>query len=344
MTDPEGSKRSWLQEAKNRVNEVFRAAERRCVEWRYGSLDDQKRLLVARLKNVQGGTQALEIAARHKVRIKVVPASEIDGSRGRFRHGGKGPLLRIAANDDVPRMVSTLWHELRHVAQHVERGDLKGGTSRLHDTRAQFMISLMIEADAFTAQALMCLREKQAGHPEYLRAFLKRDSNAAKCVARFLKTNAYDPRHEAAFARALFRAIFDTALDGYKARYLDGYRAVFKKAADVQSFRTAIGKSTAPPDVIPSERLLQIYGLRGGDVGPLRAQGLSLAKKQPAALYYALQQIEETVAQAGQMDDKAYRAARRDILKGTRRLSAHFRAKAAAAPRKRLIPRIFRPH
>lgn len=326
-------KPSWLQRLGCRAKRLFHAVDDRWVQRRFGTFTAQRSALLAELREVPGGEEALKEARQNKVKIRVVSPRRIDGVKGRFSPRKRGALLRISSCGDVPRMTSTLWHELRHLCQHLARGDLKGGSTRLLDTRVQHMTSLMMEADAYTSQTMMCLQQKRAGKPEYLEAFLKRDSAACQYIGAFLDQNPPEGfKDDAQFARALFSGVVKDGLARYQCKYFDGYRRAFKKAATAEALRKMVAKKRVR-EFIPSASLLQLYGRRADGVSPIRPLAQTLYDAQPKDVRDTLALIEETVAKAAMLPAEDFAAARSDILARTKALSKTFKTAASTPPK-----------
>ncbi len=319
--------KDWLQDIRRRAKRLFRMADDAAVQLRYGSFESQKAAMVARLEEIEGGKEALKAAQQAKAQISVVSKRRIDGVRGRFSRGTARPRVRVSASGDMAQMTATLWHELRHLRQHLERGDLKGGVSRLHGTRKQHMISLMIEADAFTAQTLMCLREKKAGHPEYLDKFLATGKGAAEAARTLLAHRPYESfPDDGTFARALFGDIMKTNMPGYQAKYFRSYHRIFNKAATLAQLRQMAGITREAPDFPASSTLMDLYGRKGGDIASVPQLAKAYYRAQEPDVRDALTLIEETVRQADKMTEDEFAAARTDILKRTEKLSNQFRS------------------
>ena len=318
-------KKPWLKRIRRRISRVYHALDDRWVQRRFGKFADQRDEIFAQLKKVAGGAEALEAAKENNVKIKVVSPRRIDGVKGRFSPRKSGPLLRVSSCGDIPRMTSTLWHELRHMIQRTASGDLGGGTTRLLDTRVQHMMSLMMEADAYTSQTLMCLQQKKAGRPEYLDAFLKRDSEACQQIKRFLDKRPYESYPaDAAFARALFVDVMKHGLAAYQQKYFNGYRKAFKKAATPQGLaRMVAGRKSR--DVIPSEELLKIYGQKPGTGLSIRPLALGFYDAQDKDTRETLALVEDTVKNAPAMTQEQFKAARAEVVSRTGRAAKSHR-------------------
>jgi hypothetical protein len=335
MANPKS--KSWLQKMGDRVRRLFLAVDDVVVQLRYGSFARQKKAMIARLKQIDGGEAALKAANDARADISVVSRRRIDGVRGRFSRSNRRPRVRISACGDTVRMVTTLWHELRHLRQHTDRGDLKGGSSRLRGTRRQHMIALMIEADAFTAQALMCVKEKKAGHPQYLEKFLGPGGAVSQAVRDFLKRRPYESfKDDGAFARALFGEIMKTNLPVYQAKYFKKYHAAFTKTATLAEFRALAASTRQAPAFPTGNGLMELYGRKGADIAVVAQLSAAYYNAQKPVMRGVLKLIEDTVNRADQMTESEFAAARGDILKRTQRLSRKF-TRAARQPQQPVL-------
>jgi hypothetical protein len=325
MTQDTPRKRSWLAQLRNGAAKLFHAVDDRWVQRRFGSFAEQRATLETELKAVPGGEEALNDARKNHVKIRVVSPRRIGGVKGKFSPRKGRPLLRISSSGDIPRMTSTLWHELRHLTQHLARGDLKGGSSRLLDTRVQHMTSLMMEADAYVSQTVMCLQQDKAGYPEYLEAFLRRDSAACKYIKSFLDQNPYDGfKDDAHFARALFPGLVNDGLARYQRKFFDGYQSAFKRAASAEALQKMIAKKHAANFTL-SAALLQLYGQHADGVTSIRPLAQVFYDAQPKDVRDTLALVEDTVAKAPTLSAEDFAAARTDILARTKNLSKHFK-------------------
>lgn len=328
-----GPQKGLFRSAIDRVKELYNAADDRVVQWRKGRHADRRAEIINRVAELPGGAKLLKMAKEHGVKIYVVAPRRIDKAKGRFSRGGGKKIIRVANNGDVDLMTTTLWHELRHAEQHIERGDMDGNTTRLHDTRAQHTLSLMHEADAFTMQALLALRQKKAGNPAYFDKLVARPGAASAVINQFTRANPFDKAEdEAQYARRLFTEIMLRGLTGYNSKYFEGYNETFKKLENVESYRNLLSKRRAAPDFGGSEELTDVYGGKFMSSTSVRAISSAFLHAQPKAAYDALKLIEETAEKAETLSGPEYRQVRKEILKRTKKLSAAFNKAALKFP------------
>lgn len=304
------------------------------LHWRQRRRDALREEIIVRLRSLPGGKRLLKLAQDHGVTIDVVRKRDIDGAKGRFSRRRKGQRVRISDINDPVLMTATLWHELRHVQQHILRGDLQGGTTRLIDTRMQHTLSLMHEADAFTVQFLMALREADRGNPDYLEKLQKRDSAACVTAAKFLKRKPYHSfRSDAQFARALFTEIMLEGLTGYNAKYFKNYRDTLKSLETVVAYRGFLKRHRAAPDFnVASAPLAKSYGRKLTGESSIMHVARAFLAAQPENVYSALEKIERMAQDAPALTEQQYQQGRQDIVELSGKLSRAFK-KAALPPR-----------
>ncbi|MEZ0259886.1 MAG: DUF6782 family putative metallopeptidase [Alphaproteobacteria bacterium] len=323
---PKAPQKPWLARVKLRVKKIVDTVDDRCAQLRHGSHASHKKNIIARLKELPGGEAMLLTAKQHDIKISVVSLRRNKGSKGKFTRVNGQARVRVSNTGSDARMATTLWHELRHMQQHIERGDLAGGTTRVKDTRAQHMISLMIEADAFTAQMLMGLREKKAGNPEYFNALMERESPAFDAIRSYLKKTPYESvADETAFARGLFTEMMLTGLPAYHAKFFTAYAKTFEKAGSVDEFRHQMATKKAPPDFSPSKALHDIYGEKPPQLRPLAAAFLCAQDKDVRRV---IRLVDKTISNADVIDETEFQQAKAEIVSSSKRLAKAFRKNA----------------
>ncbi|HYD18276.1 MAG TPA: DUF6782 family putative metallopeptidase [Patescibacteria group bacterium] len=327
MTAP---RKPWLQDAKARVQRLKLAVDDRYVQLRHGAHSDARAEIMDRVAAIPGGAELLNLAQQHKVKILVVNPASIDDVQGRFSRGPAGVFIRVANRGDIARMTTTLWHELRHMQQHIDRGDMAGRAGKLHNARAEHVIGLMIEADAFTAQTVMAVQQARGGRPEYLEAMLSRDGPAMDCIREFLKKNQppdfSDDRH---FARALFTEMMREGLPRYSAKYFERHRNIFQRAATAEKFRKLVKREGVAPKFLPTDRLLDTYLHRDDPAPSVSALARKFFCEQPREAQETLALIEDTVQRAKDLSQSEFKQARNEIIDRTTGLSARFNSAAA---------------
>lgn len=323
---PQTPQKPWLARMKLRVKRIVDTVDDRCAQLRHGSHSSHKQNIIARLKELPGGEAMLLTAKKHDVKISVVSLRRNKGSKGKFTRVNGQARVRVSNTGSGARMATTLWHELRHMQQHIERGDLAGGTTRIKDTRAQHMISLMIEADAYTSQMLMSLREKKSGNPEYFDALMQRDSAAFVAIRGFLKKTPYESvADETVFARALFTELMLTGLSAYHAKYFDAYAKTFEKAGSAEDLRRMMDTKKTPPDFTPSKELHGIYGENPPELRKLVAAFLCV---QTGDVRKTITLVDKTISNAATIDEADFQQAKAEVVGSSKRLARAFRKNA----------------
>lgn len=326
-TPPQVPQKPWLARMKLRVKKIVDTVDDRHAQLRHGSHASHKQNIIARLKELPGGEAMLLTAKRNNVKISVVSLRRNKGSKGKFTRVNGQARVRVSNTGSDARMATTLWHELRHMQQHIERGDLAGGTTRIKDTRAQHMISLMIEADAYTSQMLMSLREKKSGNPEYFNALMERDSAAFSVIRGFLKKTPYESvADETVFARALFTELMLTGLPAYHAKYFDAYAKTFEKAGSAEDLRRMMDAKKTPPDFTPSKALHDIYGENPPELRKLAA---AFMRAQAGDVRKTITLVDKTVSNAATIDEADFQQARAEIISSSKKLVKAFSKNAA---------------
>lgn len=323
---PPAQQKPWLARVKSRVKKIVDTVDDRCVQLRHGSHKVHKQNIISRLKELPGGEAMLLTAKQHGVKISVVSLRRNKGSKGKFTRVKGQARVRVSNTGSDARMAMTLYHELRHMQQHIERGDMAGGTTRIKDTRAQHMISLMIEADAFTAQMLMGLRRKKSGDPEYFDALMERESPAFDAIRAYLKKTPYETiADETAFARGLFTEIMLTGLPSYHAKFFNAYAKAFEKSGSADEFRRHMAGKTAPPDFTPSKDLYDIYSEKPPQLRPLAAMFL---RAQDSDVRRVISLVDKTISNADRISEAEFQQAKAEIVASSKRLAKAFQKSA----------------
>jgi len=219
-------KPSFGQRLDARLEKISVALEEMRVQLRNGRHDKRRARMLAHIKVMPGGAEMLKTAEDNGIEIRVLRPDAMKGSAGKLTRCSKSPsVVSIANNGDDVQMALTLWHELRHVRQMHDWGRLSpGNTGRLRDTQRMHVLSMMIEADAYTSQTLMALQAKKAGRGGYMDALLRRESRAFKTIRAFLEKTPYESfPDDGAFARALFVEVMQKGLPGYSRSYQKNY-------------------------------------------------------------------------------------------------------------------------
>lgn len=259
------------------------------------------------------GKALLDTAAEYGVPIRFARAGKV-GALGSL---SKNPddatvCISVANTGNLPQMVLTLYHELRHLQQQAEQGDIRKGVFQsLKNPRRSHMLSLMQEADAFTSEAMFALDRGAAGDRKYLDSMLSRRDDVARISARYIKTAPvpYEQDRDA-FRRGLFTNIMLEGLAGYSASYFIGYAATFRKAATKQEFADFIdgfGELRKPDRQGP---LVSSYGDRYMATTAMTALPRLFFKALPEPEQEALRLIDKTVRALPQMTEEQYQKTR----------------------------------
>lgn len=328
MTKPAPPKK-WLQDARKRVTLLLATADDRYVQWKHGTHRGARADIMARVAAMPGGDDLLKSAKKHGVKIYVVRPGRIDDVQGRFSRGPAGAAIRIANRGDIARMTTTLWHELRHMQQHIDRGDMKSAAGKLLNAQDEHVIGMMIEADAFTAQTLMALREAKNGNPEYIDAMMAKGGGARGCIKKFLKASPPESfPDEQHFARALFTEIMQNGLPRYSAKYFERHNKIFNAASSAAQFRDIVAKAGAPFQFKPTEKLSGTYFAANDPVPAVTDLARLFLEKQPEEARTTLALIEDTVTKAAVLKEEEFQQARDAILERTQSLTESFNKKA----------------
>lgn len=321
-------KKGWLKKLGDRIRNLRDTLDDRAVQRRHGAHADNLEKILARVGESERGKSLLAMAKENAVDISVVAPRAINGARGRFSRSAKTRRVRIASIGDIDLMTTTLWHELRHVEQHVIRGDMTGGTTRLRDTRRQHVYALMHEADAFTTQFMTAYLHDRAGQPQYLEKMLARPGAASVIARAILKGNTTGDT--AQLSRRLFTAIMLDGLSGYQSKYFANYRNSLKAAATLDDYKKVVAKKTAPgfPD---DARLSALYGGEYMSGTSLESVAAAFLRAQPKEAHDTLKAIETLAEKAQTIDEKEYKQQRAHIMKQAKTLSKAFK-KAALKP------------
>lgn len=183
------------------------------------SADFYEAEVLRHLKRLPGGAALLEAARKYGTDIIVAGFLEHDGAGGVFRLQDDGASCAIVRNNfDARRMAVTMYHELRHAKQWHEAGI----TYSFADFRSPahvLSIILMVEADAFTQQALACLKAKAQGDGKYLEALYARGDHYVDAVRHYVAQNKEADVYDSAYARGLFAHMMTSMLLTYREDY-----------------------------------------------------------------------------------------------------------------------------
>lgn len=274
---------------------------------------------LARFAAVAGGRELLDRARRNGVEIIFGKRRGHADGYVDFDDEKKKTYVFIADNGKPADMVMTLCHELRHVCQIIEE-------KRLHqpihafgrDLALRHFYMKMHEADAFTSEIMMALREKKAGHPEYYEAFLKKSRAHSSVHAQ---AGAYLRRHrpesfdsEEQLARGLFTHIMLNGLTPYGPARLSLYAGMLKGVENAAQLQAVLDKTPALPPLAQgmpySEAMAALYGRDFMSGTSLRALAAAFRKGEVPQERRILLSMDRLIGKAAGMDDRSFAAAR----------------------------------
>ncbi|MDP2206225.1 MAG: hypothetical protein Q8K65_07955 [Alphaproteobacteria bacterium] len=284
-----------------------------CHELLHGKDAVRRDQAMSLLYETPEGKALLDIAAEHGVPIRFMRAGKVGALGSLSKDPDDATVgISVANTGNVPQMVLTLYHELRHLQQQDEQGDIRKGVFQtLKNPRRSHMLSLMQEADAFTSEAMFALNRNAAGDKKYLDSMLSRGDDVARVSARYIKKApvSYEQDRDA-FRRGLFTNIMLEGLAGYSASYFIGYAAVFRKAATRQEFADFVenlGELRKPDRQGP---LISPYGESYMAQTAMTALPTIFFKALPHPEQEALRLIDKTVRALPQMTEEQYQKTR----------------------------------
>jgi hypothetical protein len=280
---------------------------------RHGKHDTQKADMLARVATFPGGQALLQKAADRGVRIVVGAKKEI-GSDGYYNSAKEPPEIGIANTGNPAGMAAALWHELRHMRQHEANPAGLCVPGSLKDPRTAHIMSMMMEADAFTAETLMALQQRKAGNAEYHHAmFANPDYGVRLHIKGFLRERPYESfRDDAAFSRALFTNLMVDGLLSYRASYFSHLGYQFAASNNLEEFRKRIG-GAEKGGTGASPELTALYGPGFMSVSPQALMGAFYAA-QPADEKHTLHLAQTTINRADSLTEEQFQKARTEIL------------------------------
>lgn len=284
-----------------------------CHERLHGRDSDRRQQAMDMLYTTPEGKALLDTAAQYNVPIRFMRAGKV-GALGSLSKNPEDATVgvSVANTGNLPQMVLTLYHELRHLKQQEEQGDIKNGVFMgLKNTRRSHMLSLMQEADAFTSEAMFALDRNAAGDKTYLNSVMNPKHDLARVTAQYIKTApvAYEQDKDA-FRRGLFTHIMLEGLAGYSASYFLGYAAAFRKAATRDEFTALVGdlRELRKPD--NTGELASAYGPSYVEKMSMTALARVFFKTLPMAEQQALELVDKSVRSIGKMTEEQYQKTR----------------------------------
>ena len=285
---------------------------------RFGRNEDMRADILARIAIFPGGEELLRQAAELGCDIIVRSKRDV-GAEGAYDNNGAKPVIYIANTGNAAGMAVALWHELRHMKQDAANpgaGFASGG--QLRDPRTAYLMGVMIEADAFTAETLMAMQQRKAGRPEYAEAMFGRylSDGPHLEIARFLKHRPYESfKDDAGFARALFTHLMTEGLVAYRAQYMARLGRHFALSENVEQFRARIAAEKAG-GTNSTPGLNALYGPGFMSVSP-RALATAFLPAQGVDEQQLLDRADKTVKRAATLTEAQFQEAKTDILRGT---------------------------
>ncbi len=285
-----------------------------------GSHESRKAEITIRMDDLPGGAELKETIARNNIPVDVLSKRNIKNAFGAVAKASDQPTVNVEIlNTGNPvAMARTTYHEYRHVLQMEDMGKIETGGGRvLKDVRTCHMLSMMMEADAYTAEVLAACKAAKSGHPEYLQdLFTNREGGPnAQHAKAFLQKQPFDSfKDDAHFARALFTDFMLNGLDNYSTVYFGSYRMQFLLSPTLNDFKKHLEQTAEPQTFTPSKQLAEIYKQEFMDGVSVRALAHAFRRNLPQEEQQLLRIIDTTVANAGNYSEEQYQKKREDIL------------------------------
>jgi hypothetical protein len=281
---------------------------------RHGRHDQRHAEMIGRLETFPGGKELLQLAQDVGCDIRVTRKGDV-GAEGSYDNSGEKPVIRISNTGNPAGMALALWHELRHMQQDAANpgtGFASGG--QLKDPRTAYLMGVMIEADAFTAETLLAVQQKKAGHPEYYDAMFGRrlETGSHREIYRFLQQNPNEGfRDDAAFSRALFTHLMTEGLVSYRAQYMARISYHFATSDNADAFREKVaGAKRGGTKSTPA--LNALYGPQYMSVSP-RALATAFLPAQSTEERMILDIAQRAVEKAPTLTETEFQTAKREV-------------------------------
>lgn len=287
---------------------------------KYGRHDVRKAEMLERLNDLPGGDALKETVARNAIPVDVQSKRKLKNAFGVVAKAPGLPTVNVEIlnTGDPVAMARTTYHEFRHVLQMEDMGSIEtGGGRRIKDVRTAHMLSMMMEADAYTSEVLAACKAAKSGHPEYLDdLFTNRDGGPnAQHAKAFLQKQPFDSfKDDAGFARALFTDFMLNGLDNYSTTYFGNYRMQFLLSPTLADFKQHLADTPDAATVTPSKQLTEIYKQEFMDGVSVRAIAHAFRRNLPQEEQELLRIIDTTVANADKYTEDQYQRKRDDIL------------------------------
>ncbi len=284
-----------------------------CHELFHGKDDKRRTQVMDLLYTTPEGKLLLDIAAQYDVPIRFTRTGNV-GAMGSLSKLPEDATVSVAVANtgNVPQMVMTLYHELRHLQQQQEMGDIQNGVFRsMKNVGRSHILSMMQEADAFTTEAMFALQRKAEGDTQYYDSMMKGAHDLARVSAGYIKKApvSFDENPDA-FRRGLFTHIMTEGLAGYSAGYFLSYAMTFARAESKEKFAAAVAENPEMRMADKQSDMISIYGSKYLSKTSLSLTTSMFIKTLPYNEQQALKLVEKTVRDLPRMTEDEYQAAR----------------------------------
>ena len=298
------------QNMRAKMNETVREF---CHELFHGKDDKRRTQVMDLLYTAPEGKALLDIAAQHDVPIRFTRTGNL-GVMGSLSKQPEDATVSVAVANtgNVPQMVMTLYHELRHLQQQGEMGSIETGVFRsLKNVGRSHILSMMQEADAFTTEAMFALQRKSEGDQQYYDSMMRGAHDLARVSAGYIKKApvSFDENPDA-FRRGLFTHIMLEGLAGYSAGYFISYAMVFARAETKEDFAATVA---AGPEMRMADNdgpMASVYGSKYMSKTSMSLAASIFIKTLPLPEQQALKLVEKTVRDLPKMTEDEYQVAR----------------------------------
>lgn len=257
------------------------------------------------------GKALIDLAAQNGIAIHVV--GELGGLHGLFEKDA----VYVLNTGNPAKMTLTLAHELHHARQFAEMGiaDPCAPLSS-EEIRSLHIQRLMIEADAFTTEAMLALRFLKAGQLAYLKCILESNAPPYTVMQDFFAARPYGAdTDEASYRRALFTEVMLRGLPHYKSGYFSSLAGAVKKS-DLQGLREERGKASQRVSGFPLPAGIAVsYGFVATGETSVRALSTAFLQTLPVWERKTLRLIEQVVTRAERVTEKEFRVLRDEIVR-----------------------------
>jgi hypothetical protein len=223
--------------------------------------------------------------------------------------------VSVGNTGNLPQMVMTLFHELRHMQQNQELDTLRSGTFlSMKNPQRSHILALMYEADAFTSETIFALERKKQGDSQYYDSMVKHGHDLAKVTARYIRSApvSYDKDPEA-FRRGLFAHVMLEGLAGYSAGYFLTHAANFERADTRKKMITMLADEKPVGAVKNDSALANVYGSKYMSKASVPVAASVFFKALPDAEQHVLKLMDKTIRNLDNMTEDAYQKARKEI-------------------------------